>query len=118
MRLSLIRWIRRSLPGAKARVTRPGPYHPARTVTDYSRLGFLVRCAASPDGPFRGDESRGCADNLFRASRRIHDIAGAMAGRGHRWPDAIMPPRPRSWRRRSATGTRGDSAQLVPGTPL
>jgi hypothetical protein len=56
-------------------------------VTDYSQLGFLVRCDVSPNGPFRGDESRGYADNLFRANRRIHDIAGAMAGRGHRWPD-------------------------------
>jgi hypothetical protein len=50
-------------------------------VTDYSQLGFLVRCDASPNGMFRGDESRGYADNLFRANRRIHDIADAMAGR-------------------------------------
>jgi hypothetical protein len=56
-------------------------------VTDYSQLGFLVRCDASPNGPFRGGESRGYADNLFRVSRRIHDIADAMAGRGHQWPD-------------------------------
>ena len=64
-----------------ARTALPEP------VTDYSQLGFLVRCDASPNGPFRGDESRGYADNLFRVSRRIHDIADAMAGRGHQWPD-------------------------------
>jgi hypothetical protein len=56
-------------------------------VTDYSQLGFLVRCDASPNGPFRGDESRGYADNLFRANRRIHDITDAMAGRGYGWLD-------------------------------
>ena len=67
--------------GDTARTARPEP------VTDYSRLGFLVRCDASPNGPFRGDESRGYADNLFRVNRRIHDIADAMAGRGHQWPD-------------------------------
>lgn len=67
--------------GDTARTACPEP------VTDYSQLGFLVRCDASPNGPFRGNESRGHADNLFRANRRIHDIAGAMAGRGHRWPD-------------------------------
>ena len=55
-------------------------------MTDYSQLGFLVRCDPSPNGPFRGDEPRGYADNLFRVSR-IHDIAAAMAGRGHQWPD-------------------------------
>jgi len=42
--------------GDTARTARPEP------VTDYSQLGFLVRCAASPNGPFRGDESRGYAD--------------------------------------------------------
>ena len=67
--------------GDTARAARPEP------VTDYSRLGFLVRCDASPNGPFRGDESRGYADNLFRVNRRIHDIADAMAARGHQWPD-------------------------------
>jgi hypothetical protein len=67
--------------GDTARTARPEP------VTDYSQLGFLVRCATSPNGPFRGDESRGYADNLFRVNRRIHDIADAMAGRGHQWPD-------------------------------
>jgi hypothetical protein len=46
-----------------------------------------VHCDVSPDGPFRGDEPRGYTDNLFRVNRRIHDIAGAMAGRGHQWPD-------------------------------
>lgn len=56
-------------------------------VTNYSQFGFLVRCDASPNGPFRGGESRGYADNLFRVNRRIHDIADAMAGRGHQWPD-------------------------------
>ena len=57
-------------------------------MTDYySQLGFLVCCDASPDGLFRGDESRGYANNLFRVSRRIHDIADAMAGRGQQWPD-------------------------------
>jgi len=56
-------------------------------VADYSQLGFVVHCDVSPNGPFRGDEPRGHADNLFRANRRIHDIAGAMATRGHRWPD-------------------------------
>lgn len=55
--------------------------------TDYSQLGFLVHCDAAPSGPFRGDESRGYADNLFRANRRIHDIADAMVARGHQWPD-------------------------------
>jgi hypothetical protein len=84
-------------------------------VTDYLQLGFLVRCHASPNGPFRGDEPRGYADNLFRANRRIHDIADAMAGRGHSGQTkaartVIMPPRPRPWRRRSATGSRGVTA--------
>jgi hypothetical protein len=67
--------------GDTARTALPEP------VTDYSQLGFLVRCDASPNGPFRGDEPRGYADNLFRVSRRIHDIAAVMAGRGHQWPD-------------------------------
>ena len=66
--------------GDTARTVLPEP------VTDYSQLGFLVRCDPSPNGPFRGDEPRGYADNLFRVSR-IHDIAAAMAGRGHQWPD-------------------------------
>jgi len=55
-------------------------------VTDYSQLGFLVHCDVSPNGPFRGDEPRGYADNLFRVNRRTHDIADAMAARGHQWP--------------------------------
>jgi hypothetical protein len=57
-----------------------------KPVADYSQLGFLVHCDVSPNGPFRGDEPRGYADNLFRANRRTHDIADAMATRGHRWP--------------------------------
>ena len=60
----------------KGSTARPEP------VTDYSQLGFLVGCDASPNGPLRRDESRGYAGNLFRVSRRIHDIADAMAGRG------------------------------------
>jgi hypothetical protein len=71
----------RDSKGDPARSARPEP------VTDYSQLGFLVHCDASPDGAFRGDESRAYANSLFRVNRRIHDIAGAMAGRGHRWPD-------------------------------
>ena len=71
----------RESKGDTARAACPEP------VTDYSQLGFLVHCDAAPNGPFRGDESRGYADNLFRANRRIHDIAGAMAARGHQWPD-------------------------------
>ena len=71
----------RESKGDTARVAAPEP------VTDYSQLGFLVRCDASPNGPFRGDGPRHYADNLFRVNRRIHDIADAMARRGHRWPD-------------------------------
>jgi hypothetical protein len=67
--------------GETARTALPEP------VMDYSQLGFLMRCDASPNGPFRGDESRSYADNLFRVNRRIHDIADAMARRGHQWPD-------------------------------
>ena len=71
----------RESKGDTARAACPEP------VTNYSQLGFLVRCDAAPNGPFRGDESRGYADNLFRVNRRIHDIADAMAARGHQWPD-------------------------------
>jgi len=71
----------RESKGDVARAACPEP------VTDYSQLGFLVHCDIAPNGPFRGDEPRGYADNLFRVNRRIHDIAGAMAGRGHQWPD-------------------------------
>ena len=67
----------RESKGASARTPRPEP------LTDYSRLGFLVRCDVTPNGGFRRDESRDYADNLFRVNRRIHDIADAMAGRGH-----------------------------------
>lgn len=71
----------RESKGDTARTARPEP------VTDYSQLGFLVCCDMSPNGPFRGDELRGYAENLFRADRRVHDIADAMAWRGHQWPD-------------------------------
>lgn len=79
--------------GDTARTARPEP------VTDYSQPGFLVRCDMSPNGPFRGDESRGYADNLFRADRRGHDIADAMAwratsGRTKVARAVIMSPRP------------------------
>jgi hypothetical protein len=65
------------------------------------RMGMLLRCATSPSGPFRGDESRGYADNLFRVNRRVHDIADAMAGRGHQWPDESGVHRDHATRPRS-----------------
>jgi hypothetical protein len=56
-------------------------------VTEYAQLDCLVHCEVSPDGMFRGGEPRAFTDNLFRADRRIHDIAEAMAKRGQQWPE-------------------------------
>jgi hypothetical protein len=63
-----------------------GTAHP-ELVTRYAQLGCLVQCEVSPDGIFRGGEPRAFADNLFRASRRIHDIAEAMTVQGQQWPE-------------------------------
>jgi hypothetical protein len=60
--------------------------HP-ELVTEYAQLDCLVHCEVSPDGMFRGGEPRAFTDNLFRASRRIHDIAEAMGGKGQQWPE-------------------------------
>lgn len=60
--------------------------HP-ELVTQYTQLDCLVHCEVSSDGMFQGGESRAFADNLFRAERRIHDIAEAMAERGQQWPE-------------------------------
>lgn len=97
-------------------------------MTDYSQLGFLMHCDASPDGPFRGDESRGYADSLLRVNRRIHDIVGAMVGRGHRWPDESGSHRDRDataeamakafgdwYERRHGREPSGDAARWLAG---
>jgi hypothetical protein len=59
--------------------------HPEQ-VTEYSQLDCLVHCELGPEGPFRGGEHRPVTDNLFRASRRVHDIAAALAAQGQQWP--------------------------------
>ena len=46
-----------------------------------------MHCELGPEGPFRGGENRAVTDNLFRASRRVHDIAAALAAQGQRWPE-------------------------------
>lgn len=66
--------------GDTAGSARPEP------VTEFGQLDCLVHCEVSPDGIFRGGEPRAFTDNLFRAGRRIHDIADAMARQGHQWP--------------------------------
>jgi len=65
--------------GDSAGDARPEP------VTNYTQLDCLVHCDLGPEGPFRGGEPRAVTDNLFRASRRVHDIAQAMAAQGHPW---------------------------------
>ncbi len=66
--------------GDAAEMARPEP------ATGYAQLDCLVHCEVSTDGMFRGDEPRAFCDNLFRASRRIHDIADILAKRGEKWP--------------------------------
>jgi hypothetical protein len=56
-------------------------------VTEYAQLDCLVHCEMSADGMFQGREPRAVTDNLFRAQRRVHDIAEAMTKRGQRWPE-------------------------------
>jgi hypothetical protein len=56
-------------------------------VTEYAQLDCLVHREVSPDGFFRGGEPRALTDNLFRANRRIHDIAEVLARQGQQWPE-------------------------------
>jgi hypothetical protein len=63
-----------------AQAARPQP------ITGYAQLDCLIHCEVSPDGMFRGDEQRAFTDNVFRASRRIHDIASALEEQGQQWP--------------------------------
>ena len=55
-------------------------------VREYGQLDCLVQSRLSPDGPFRGAEPRAVAENVFRASRRAHDVARALAEPGQRQP--------------------------------
>src|SRR5512142_1519110 len=53
-------------------------------------------------------EPCGYADNLFRASRRVHDIADATAGRDHQWPDESGSHRDRAATAEVMTKAFGD----------
>lgn len=86
-------------------------------MTDYWQLGFLVGCDASPNGLLRRDESRGYAGNLFRVSRRTHDNADAMAGRGHHWRDESGSHRDHAANRMPATALRSAATSLERRVP-
>jgi hypothetical protein len=81
--------------GDTARIARPEP------VTDYSQLGFLVRCAASPNGPFP-EMSRAVTPITCSASTAASTTSPtrwpceATSGQARAARTVIMPPRPRS----------------------